>query len=68
MDEFSWKSILEHIAKLQALDISVNSVILKEINSESHYETYFERCQKELLLAKSTKMKNSWVSFLNFII
>lgn len=60
--------VLEHLAKLQILDMHIEPVILNNILKVSSYQDYFGKCKKELLEAKRTKLKDSWVSFFNLLV
>lgn len=63
-----WKIILEHTAKLQALDIPVDSSIIRTISNRSEYNNYFSKCAKELSMLKTRKLRNSWVTFFNLLV
>lgn len=60
------KIVLEHIAKLRALDLPVSSEVLKYTSRD--HRTYFKKCTKELTLAKSTKIENSWITFFDVLV
>lgn len=63
-----WKIVLEHVAKVQALGFPVQPVLMNKILSVAGYKNYFKKCEKELEMAKSTKLRNSWVSFFNLLV
>lgn len=67
-NENDWKICLKHVAKLQALDISINPSILKTISNGAEYRVYFDKCLVELTVARNTKLKNCWVSFFNLLV
>lgn len=64
-----WKMVIEHLAKLQTLNIfqhpDFSSNILKMIVNAGDY---FKECQEELFKAKNTKFPNSWVTFYNLVV
>lgn len=66
--ECDWKTILEHIAKLQVLDIPLNSNLIDTISSRNDYSEYFTKCKQELEKLKSTRFLNSWVTLLNLLL
>lgn len=49
------------------LNIRLDQKIIELISNQDEYNDYFEQCKDELLLAKSTKLTNSWVNFLNLL-
>lgn len=63
-----WKHIIEHLTKLQVLNIPTSPNLLKSISKNKEFEVYYKQCQQELLLAKNTKIKNCWVSFFNLLV
>lgn len=62
-----WKIIIEHISKLQALNLPVNSSLKDTILSRNNFKNHFARCTQELLKAKETKLGKSWVTCLNLL-
>lgn len=66
--EFLWEVFLEHLAKLQSLDISVPETFFDVISKNEEYDEYYNQCVKELLRAKDTKFKNSWLTFYDFLV
>lgn len=60
--------ILQHLAKLHALDLHVDRGILSIIANRSQYVEYFIKCIDELLLAKATRLEDSWVTYLNLLV
>lgn len=66
--DFSWKLILEHLAKLVVLNISVHPVLLNTISGKVPLNDYFEMCKKELMEAKSTKLTNTRVTFFSLLV
>lgn len=66
--EYLWKMILEHLAKLEILEIPVNSVYLNIISGKKEFNNYYKLCQAELLTAKNTKLINSWLTYLNLLV
>lgn len=63
-----WKWILEHIAKLQKLDIPVHEVILKKISETRGLKNYYDLCKKELKHLKKTKLDNCWITYYNLLV
>lgn len=65
--------ILQHIAKLQAMKITVHPELL-DITSERNNEynpftLYYIRCKDELLQAKNTRLHdNSWVNYFDLLV
>lgn len=66
--DFMWKITLEHIVKLQSLDVPVHSNVLDAISSQDNFNDYYKQCHEELMRAKSTKLKNSWLTFYNLLV
>lgn len=64
----SRKTILEHLAKLKALDLPISSGLSDTILKTPNFNKYFTLCLEELSMAKSTKLHNSWVSFFNLLV
>lgn len=63
-----WKNILEHIAKMNVLNLKVCPSFYKIITGDEEFENYFQMCEKELLAAKSCKLENSWITFFNLLV
>lgn len=63
-----WKIILEHLAKLKALNLPLHPGVLKTLENNEEFNYYFNKCTQELLMAKSTKLHNSWVTFYNILV
>lgn len=63
-----WVILLEHFAKLQALDISIHENIIDSILKKSYYNAYFKKCKEELCLAKKTKICDSWLTFFDILL
>lgn len=42
--------------------------MLDTISRKNDYEEYFQACLQELKEAKSTKLLNSWLTFLNLLV
>lgn len=63
----TWQSFLAHLAKLEALEISLNPGIFKTITENQNCSNYFDECKKELSLAKDIKLKNSWITFFHVL-
>lgn len=68
LQESSWKIILKHIAKLQALSFSIHSCLIEVISGNNDYKNYFNKCTHELIEDKNTKLLNSWVTFFNLLV
>lgn len=64
----AWEMIVQHVAKLQALDFTVDPRILESISSHDKYSEYYSQCTRELSEAKVLKLKNSWLTFFNFLV
>lgn len=60
--------LLEHLAKLEILGITISSSLYNSIANDAEYRKYFEKCTKELSAAKNDKIKNQWVSFFNLLV
>lgn len=56
--------ILEHLAKLQSLGLPVRQEVMKLASNSD----FFKKCTEELLMAKSTKFRRSWVSYYNVLV
>lgn len=65
---YLWKNILEHIAKLQMMNVPVHQAVLDAIPKRKEFNDYYEKCQEELLRAKSTKLQGSWLTFYNLLV
>lgn len=66
---FSYKVVLEHLAKLRALELTVNPSVLQSICENQEYKEYFERCLDELTRAKGEKIgRSSKVSYFNLLV
>lgn len=60
--------ILEHVAKLQSLNMTVDSRLLKSIPMIEGLDSYYKQCEMELIQAKNSKLNNSWITFYNFLV
>lgn len=68
LEEDKWKTVIEHIAKLQALNLQISHPnILNFIESGTECKNYFVRCKEELILAKNTKIRDCWVTYFNIL-
>lgn len=63
-----WQYVLKHFAKLLSLDISLHQSIVSAILKQGRYINFLKQCQEELLLAKSSKLPNSWLSFYDLLV
>lgn len=63
-----YKIILEHIAKLAALNVEIDSSIIEAIESKEDHRRYYTACTQELKKAKSTKLEDCWVTFFNLLV
>lgn len=62
-----YKMYLENVALLLSCGVPISS--FKDIISESSdLNNYFILCRNELLLTKSTKLRNSWLTVHNFLV
>lgn len=68
LPEYLWKWIIDHLAKLKTLNISIHPVILDAISDETKYKDYFNQCEEELLRAKNIKIRNCWITFYNLLL
>lgn len=66
--KLSYTMILEHVAKLRALDLQVDPSLMDIISGTNEYQKYFKKCMQELEKAKSSKLHKSWVTFLNLLV
>lgn len=57
----------EHVAKLKVLNLTIDPSLLNYISQSNDYH-FFTTCLEELEMAKSTKIHNSWVTFLNLLV
>lgn len=62
------KIITEHLAIWKVLDLPIRESILDSVMDDDQCNDYFEQCTEELLVAKGTRLENSWVTFLNFLV
>lgn len=62
-----WKTILEHLAKLQSLEVPMHPALLASITRKKTYHDYYVKCQEELSRAKGAKLTNSWVNHYHLI-
>lgn len=53
--EYLWKCIIEHIAKLKYLMVTVHKKMIDTIAEKNEYEVHHQSCCTELKLAKDTK-------------
>lgn len=63
-----YKNIVEHVAKLKILKLTVSSSLLNIISGENESQCYLTACIEELKNAKNLKLHNCWVTFLNLLI
>lgn len=63
------KIFFEHLAKLLASDLSVDSnIVVRMTRSQDRFRCdHFDKCTNDLLLAKRRKLRNCWVSFYNLL-
>lgn len=61
LDNECFKIILQHLAKMDVLNVSINPSILKTLASHKSYNNYFAKCKKELLEAKSTIIQEHFI-------
>lgn len=66
--EFIFKIILEYLAKLKALNLHIDSILLETILLTSDYNNYFKECEQELKKAQNTKLDNCWVTLFNLVV
>lgn len=62
-----YETYLQHVAKLLALDIPVNSHY-NVLQMRPNYTDHFQKCNHELLVAKNTKVLNSWITYFNLLV
>lgn len=60
--------LLQHIAKLQALDLWVDPYILETISSCKISSFHFARFTNELEVAKKTRLQHCWVTIFNLLV
>lgn len=66
MSRTEWFEIFfQHLAILELLGITFKS--RHEIFNKKSYYDYFKKCTDELVLAKSTKICDTWVTFFNIL-
>lgn len=66
--KYFYKIILQHIAKVKALNFQVDTNLLDTLSINNDYNTYFAKCKEELNRAQSTLLHNCWVTFFNLIV
>lgn len=66
--DYLWKIILQHMAKVESLNIAVRPGLLKNFLSQPRFSIYYKQCQEELLLAKTKKIPDCWISFYNILV
>lgn len=65
---FHMRKILEHVAKIQALGLPVDSSLLESFRRKSICNRFFNEFTQELEAAKRTKLKNSSVTYLDLLV
>lgn len=58
----------KHLALLQALGFQAHPDVLKPISKSSECKNYFQKCNEELELAKSSNLSSCWVKFFNLLV
>lgn len=70
--KFPWSGqeiVLQHLAKLQTLDLHVHPDILETISIRDRCRIYFKWCKKELSEAKNTTLPNCrFLTFFNLLV
>lgn len=62
------KIIVKELARLEAMGVNINQSVLDTVSGDNEYSGYFKLCSEELMQAKSTKIENCWISFLNLLV
>lgn len=63
------KIILEHVAKLQTLNIQVHPAVLDRVMLKlDKYRDYFNKCKNELFEAKNMRLESSWITFYDLLV
>lgn len=65
--EWTWELIFEQVAKWKIVNLSVHPSLPNIIKNNDDNRQYFFQCEEELSLAKNTKFKNSWITYLNVL-
>lgn len=63
-----WICFLKHLALIKSLNVPVHPDLFDVILSGNQQKSYFKQCEEELLQAKNTKLKNSWITFYNLLV
>lgn len=63
-----WKTFLQYVAKFQADDKAVNSIITDAISRRNDYNDYFTECKEELLELRRAKIGDFWITFYNLLV
>lgn len=62
------KIVLQHLAKLRALELTIHTFIEIDIKYNSKYKKYFKKCVKELETAKDAEVTNSEITYFKLLI
>lgn len=67
---YLWKTVLEHLAKLQSVDgPQEHKAFFATVPAlPSKCNDYFEKCQQELMLAKTIRLRDSWLTFYSLLV
>lgn len=68
LDNECFKIIMEHMAKMSVLNLSIKPSLLKTIAKQKSLNNYFARCKKELLEAKNTRIHDYSVTYFDLYV
>lgn len=63
-----YKIVIEHIAKLKALNLEADEEFLNTFEKINDYQNYFAICTAELEKAKTTRLRNCWVTLFHLLV
>lgn len=66
--ETVWSAFLDHLALLQVLGLPMHEKVLETVSADPVYGNSLSACVRELERAKDTKLKNSWVTYLDLLV
>lgn len=67
LDNESLKVVLEHLAKMDTLNLSLHQNILNTIKNKTSFNNYFAKCKKELSEAKNSKIHDFSVTYFDLL-
>lgn len=68
-DEDCQKIIIEHLAKMEMLNLPIHSSLLNTISENNKLNNHFTKCKEELFIANSTKIHHNYsITFFKLLI